>query len=68
MEILSTQLVQLKSTDLQKVEQEAKQLLEKVSSTDTMELETLMDSIGRMGSQNDGTGWTISSDARTPSE
>nr|WP_239696801.1 toxic anion resistance protein [Paenibacillus oryzisoli] len=48
---MSNQLVQLKTTDLQKVEQEAKQLLEKVSSTDTMELETLMDSIGRMGSK-----------------
>jgi uncharacterized protein YaaN involved in tellurite resistance len=48
---MATQLVQLKETDVLKVEQEAKQLLQKVSGTDTMELETLMDTIGRMGSK-----------------
>jgi uncharacterized protein YaaN involved in tellurite resistance len=48
---MATQLVQLKETDLVKVEQEAKQLLQKVSTTDTMELETLMDTIGRMGTK-----------------
>lgn len=48
---MSTQLVELKKNDLVKVEEEAKQLLSKVSATDTMELETLMDRIGRMGSK-----------------
>ncbi|SDF71868.1 Uncharacterized conserved protein YaaN involved in tellurite resistance [Fontibacillus panacisegetis] len=48
---MSAQLVELKQTDLMKVEEEAKLLLSKVSATDTMELETLMDSIGRMGSK-----------------
>lgn len=48
---MTTQLVQLKSADLQKVEQEAKQMLQKVSTTDDLELEGLMDSIGRMGAK-----------------
>lgn len=41
--------VQLKEADLAKVEQEANQLIQKVATTDSMELETLMDNIGRMG-------------------
>lgn len=48
---MSTQLVQLKETDLTKVEQEAQQLIQIVSTTDTMELEKLMDDIGRMGTK-----------------
>lgn len=48
---MSTQLVELKEMDMEKAEQEAKQLLSKVATTDTMELETLMDSIGRMGAK-----------------
>ncbi|WP_339269646.1 toxic anion resistance protein [Paenibacillus sp. FSL W8-0187] len=43
------QMVQLKETDITKVEQEAQQLIQRVASTDSMELETLMDNIGRMG-------------------
>ncbi|GAB6992100.1 toxic anion resistance protein [Paenibacillus pini] len=42
-------MVQLKDSDVAKVEQEARQVIERVSSTDTMELETLMDQIGQMG-------------------
>ena len=48
---MTTQLVKLKSADLERVEQEAKQMLQKVSTTDDMELEVLMDSIGRMGAK-----------------
>ncbi|UHA74795.1 toxic anion resistance protein [Paenibacillus sp. 481] len=46
---MSTQLVQLKETDLSKVQQEAKQLMQKVSTTDDMQLDVLMDEIGKMG-------------------
>ncbi|WCF08361.1 toxic anion resistance protein [Paenibacillus thiaminolyticus] len=48
---MATQLVKLKDSDVMRVEQEAKQLIQKVSTTDTMELEGLMDTIGRMGSK-----------------
>lgn len=48
---MSTRLVELKQPDLAKVEEEAKELLSKISGTDTMELELLMDTIGRLGSK-----------------
>ncbi|MFB5268460.1 toxic anion resistance protein [Paenibacillus enshidis] len=46
---MSTTLVQIKPVDLTKVESEAQQLISKISTSDNLELETLMDSIGRMG-------------------
>lgn len=45
----TTQMTVLKQADITKVEQEAEQLIQKVSTTDNMELEALMDNIGRMG-------------------
>jgi uncharacterized protein YaaN involved in tellurite resistance len=48
---MATQLVELRQSDLIKVEEEAKQLLSKVSGTDTMDLEQLMDTIGKMGTK-----------------
>lgn len=48
---MSTQMVQLKETDVTRVEQEAKQLIQKVTTSDSVELETLMDNIGRIGSK-----------------
>ncbi len=41
--------VDLKKSDLDKVEQEAKQVIQKVANTDNMQLDELMDQIGRMG-------------------
>lgn len=49
---MSTQLltaVKLNETDQTKVEQEAQQLIQKVANTDTMNLDALMDDIGRIG-------------------
>ena len=46
---MSTQLIQLKKEDEQKVVQEASQLIEKVSQTDTVTLDSLMDEIGKLG-------------------
>ncbi|MFP4975051.1 toxic anion resistance protein [Paenibacillus sp. CN-4] len=46
---MSTQLVQLKQEDEQKVVQEASSLIEKVANTDTMGLDPLMDEIGKLG-------------------
>lgn len=46
---MSTQLVQLKDNDVQKVQQEAQQLIQKVNSADIMQLDSLMDEIGKMG-------------------
>ncbi|AKG33362.1 toxic anion resistance protein [Paenibacillus durus] len=43
------QAIQLKKEDMNNVEQEAKLLIQQVSSADFMDLENLMDSIGRMG-------------------
>jgi uncharacterized protein YaaN involved in tellurite resistance len=51
--LLSTQplseLVLLKQEDVHKVEQEAQQLIQKVATTDTLNLDNLMDEIGNMG-------------------
>ncbi|WP_240418249.1 toxic anion resistance protein [Paenibacillus periandrae] len=44
-----TELVLLKQEDVNKVEQEAQQLIQKVSTTDTLDLDSLMDEIGNMG-------------------
>ncbi|NGZ74862.1 toxic anion resistance protein [Saccharibacillus alkalitolerans] len=41
--------VELKKNDVDKVEQEAKQVIQKVANTDNMQLDELMDQIGRMG-------------------
>lgn len=41
--------VELKKNDMEKVEQEAKQVIQKVANTDNMQLDELMDQIGRMG-------------------
>ncbi|CAM3497904.1 MULTISPECIES: toxic anion resistance protein [Saccharibacillus] len=41
--------VELKKNDMDKVEQEAKQVIQKVANTDNMQLDELMDQIGRMG-------------------
>ncbi|ULO07276.1 toxic anion resistance protein [Paenibacillus sp. 19GGS1-52] len=46
---MSTQLIQLKKEDEQKVVQEASQLIEKVAKTDTVTLDSLMDEIGKLG-------------------
>jgi len=46
---MSTQLIQLKKEDEQKVVEEAAQLIEKVSQTDTVTLDSLMDDIGKLG-------------------
>ncbi|MDO3408529.1 toxic anion resistance protein [Saccharibacillus sp. CPCC 101409] len=47
---MSTNLaVELKKNDLDKVEQEAKQVIQKVANTDNLQLDELMDQIGRMG-------------------
>ncbi|MWV45725.1 tellurium resistance protein [Paenibacillus sp. HJL G12] len=45
----TTAMVQLKEADIAKVEQEARQVISQVSTTDTMELEGLMDQIGQIG-------------------
>ncbi|GGN98961.1 toxic anion resistance protein [Saccharibacillus kuerlensis] len=41
--------VELKKNDMDKVEQEAKQVIQKVANTDNLQLDDLMDQIGRMG-------------------
>lgn len=41
--------VDLKKDDVAKVEQEAKQVIQKVANTDNLQLDELMDQIGRMG-------------------
>ena len=41
--------VDLKKDDVDKVEQEAKQVIQKVANTDNLQLDELMDQIGRMG-------------------
>ncbi|MCQ4086659.1 toxic anion resistance protein [Saccharibacillus sp. JS10] len=41
--------VDLKKDDVQKVEQEARQVIQKVANTDNLQLDELMDQIGRMG-------------------
>ncbi|WP_340020950.1 toxic anion resistance protein [Paenibacillus sp. FSL K6-1096] len=46
---MSTQLIELKKEDEQKVVQEASQLIEQVAKTDTVALDSLMDDIGRLG-------------------
>ena len=48
---MSTQmpLVKLKDSDLSRVEQEAQQLIGKISTTDDLQLDTLIDELGRMG-------------------
>lgn len=46
---MSTQLIQLKKEDEQKVIQEASQLIERVAKTDTVTLDSLMDDIGKLG-------------------
>lgn len=46
---MSTQLIELKKEDEQKVVDEASQLIEKVAKTDTLALDGLMDDIGRLG-------------------
>ncbi|ASA25283.1 toxic anion resistance protein [Paenibacillus donghaensis] len=46
---MSTQLIQLKKEDEQKVIQEASQLIEQVAKTDTVTLDSLMDDIGKLG-------------------
>lgn len=46
---MSTQLIELKKEDEQKVVQEASQLIEKVAKTDTVALDSLMDDIGKLG-------------------
>jgi len=46
---MSTQLIQLKKEDEQKVVQEASQLIEQVAKTDTVTLDSLMDEIGKLG-------------------
>ncbi|MBP2000836.1 uncharacterized protein YaaN involved in tellurite resistance [Paenibacillus shirakamiensis] len=48
---MSIQTVQLKETDRIKVDQEAKQWIQKVATSDAIELDTLMDQMGRMGSR-----------------
>lgn len=46
---MSTQLIELKKEDEQKVIEEASQLIEKVAKTDTVALDSLMDDIGKLG-------------------
>lgn len=46
---MSTQLIELRKEDEQKVVEEASQLIEKVSKTDTVALDSLMDDIGKLG-------------------
>ncbi|MWC27817.1 toxic anion resistance protein [Paenibacillus sp. MMS18-CY102] len=46
---MSTQLVQLKQEDEQKVVQEASRLIGQVAQTDSVQLDTLMDEIGKLG-------------------
>lgn len=46
---MSTQLIQLKKEDEQKVVEEASQLIEQVAKTDTVALDSLMDDIGKLG-------------------
>jgi uncharacterized protein YaaN involved in tellurite resistance len=46
---MSTQLIELKKEDEQKVVEEASQLIEKVAKTDTVALDSLMDDIGKLG-------------------
>ncbi|OWA34349.1 tellurium resistance protein [Saccharibacillus sp. O16] len=47
---MSTNLaVELKKSDVDKVEQEAKQVIQQVANTDNLQLDELMDQIGRMG-------------------
>lgn len=46
---MSTQLIELRKEDEQKVVAEASQLIEKVSKTDTVALDSLMDDIGKLG-------------------
>lgn len=41
--------VELKKDDADKIEQEAKQVIQKVANTDNLQLDELMDQIGRMG-------------------
>ncbi|CAM4396895.1 toxic anion resistance protein [Paenibacillus tarimensis] len=44
-------MVQLKREDLDKLEQEAERTMQRVSTTDALQLDTLMDEIGRQGSK-----------------
>lgn len=46
---MSTQLIELRKEDEQKVVQEASQLIEQVAKTDTVALDSLMDDIGKLG-------------------
>lgn len=46
---MSSQLIELKKEDEQKVVQDANQLIQKVSTTDTLTLDSLMDEIGTLG-------------------
>lgn len=46
---MSTQLIELKKEDEQKVVEEASQLIEQVAKTDTVALDSLMDDIGKLG-------------------
>ncbi|ASS74042.1 tellurium resistance protein [Tumebacillus algifaecis] len=46
---MSTLAIELKKEDEQKVAQEASQLIQRVSSTGTLELDALMDDIGKLG-------------------
>ncbi|HEU4962929.1 MAG TPA: toxic anion resistance protein [Bacilli bacterium] len=46
---MTTATIELRKEDEQKVVQEASQLIQKVSTTDTMALDALMDDIGKLG-------------------
>lgn len=46
---MSTQVIKLKEADLSKAQLEANQVMKKVNSADVLQLDTLMDEIGRMG-------------------
>ncbi|GGD87219.1 toxic anion resistance protein [Paenibacillus nasutitermitis] len=48
---MAAQLVELKKEDQQKVSEEASMLIQKVAHTDTMELDSLMDEIGKLGAK-----------------
>ncbi|WP_256761686.1 toxic anion resistance protein [Cohnella sp. WQ 127256] len=46
---MSTQAILLKDSDTAKVQQEAQSTIQRISSTDSTQLDSLMDEIGRMG-------------------
>ncbi|CAH1224259.1 MULTISPECIES: toxic anion resistance protein [Paenibacillus] len=46
---MATELLQLKQEDEQRIQQEAAQLIQKVAQSDALQLDTLMDDIGKLG-------------------